>query len=158
MNIRNTSQSVTKKLIEVLLKKQKCRPNLQAFVRNFVWNISNSKKNSARYYHKCTQVFRWNTRYSCHNLITTEFSRQVFKKYEFNENLSSGSWIVPCGERTDGRTDRQTDMTKLIVFAILRTHWKQTASAPFYILLPSSDYVYATIDQKHHNRNVWQYI
>jgi len=23
-----------------------------------VWNISHSKKNSARYYHNCTQVFR----------------------------------------------------------------------------------------------------
>jgi hypothetical protein len=44
------------------------------------------------------------------NLI---FFRQIFEKYSnisFNENASSGSRDVPCGER-----DRWTDMTKLIV-------------------------------------------
>ena len=34
--------------------------------------------------------------------------------YVFHENPSNGSRFVPCG-RTDGRTDRQTDMMKLIV-------------------------------------------
>ena len=33
---------------------------------------------------------------------------------EFHENPSNGSRVVPCG-RTDGWTDRRTDMTKLIV-------------------------------------------
>jgi len=42
-----------------------------------------------------------------------EFSRQIFEKssnIKFHENLSSGSRVVPCG-----RTDRRTDMAKLIV-------------------------------------------
>jgi len=45
------------------------------------------------------------------------FFRQIFEAYSninFNENLSSGSQIVPYG-RTDGRAGRQTDMTTLIV-------------------------------------------
>jgi hypothetical protein len=46
-----------------------------------------------------------------------EFSQQIFDKYsnaKFHENPSIGSRVVPCG-KTDGRTDVQTDMTKLIV-------------------------------------------
>jgi len=42
-----------------------------------------------------------------------EFSRQIFKKssnIKFHKNPSSGGRVVPCG-----RTDGQTDMTKLIV-------------------------------------------
>ena len=42
-----------------------------------------------------------------------EFSRQIFQKYlniKFYENPSGGNRVVPCG-----RTDGQTDMTKLIV-------------------------------------------
>jgi hypothetical protein len=34
------------------------------FSTTFVWNISHSKKNSARYHHGCTQVFKQSTRYS----------------------------------------------------------------------------------------------
>jgi len=46
-----------------------------------------------------------------------EFSRQIFEKSSgiiFHENLSSGNRVAPCG-----RTDRQTDMTKLINFTLL---------------------------------------
>jgi hypothetical protein len=55
--------------------------------------------------------------YSGQILTNLEFSRQIFEKslnVKFHENPSSGSLVVPCG-RTDGRTDRQTDMTKPIV-------------------------------------------
>ena len=44
-----------------------------------------------------------------------ELSRQIFYEYsniKFYENPFSGSRIVPCG-RTDRRTHRHTDMTKL---------------------------------------------
>jgi hypothetical protein len=66
----------------------------------------------------------WSTHYSCQILMKLEFSRQIFEKYSninFNEKLSSGSRIVPCG-----RTDMTWhDMTKLIgAFAMLRKHLK----------------------------------
>ena len=46
-----------------------------------------------------------------------EFPRQIFEKYsniKFHYNPYSGSRVVPYGKRY-GRTDRPTDMTKLIV-------------------------------------------
>jgi len=46
-----------------------------------------------------------------------QFSQYIFGQYsniKFDGNPSIGSRIVPCG-RTDGRTDRQTDVTKLIL-------------------------------------------
>jgi len=76
---------------------------------NFVLNISRSTKNSARYYYKCRNIFTWTADYSCQILNKLEFSLQVFEKFsntKFQENLSSGSRVVP-----DGRTD----MTKLTV-------------------------------------------
>ena len=51
-----------------------------------------------------------------------EFSRQSFEKssnIKFNQNLSSGSRVVPCG-----RKDRQTALTKLIVA------FRNSANAP----------------------------
>jgi hypothetical protein len=52
-----------------------------------------------------------------------EFSRQIFEKFwniKFHKNPSSGSRVVPYGQTDgqtdrDGRTDRKTNMTKLIV-------------------------------------------
>jgi len=46
-------------------------------------------------------------------LTKTEFSQQIFDKHlniKFQENPFSGSPVVPCG-----LTDRQTEMTKLII-------------------------------------------
>jgi len=48
-----------------------------------------------------------NTRNSCQILTKHPFSWQIFEKYsniKFNENLSGGSRVVPCG-RTDWQTD-----------------------------------------------------
>jgi hypothetical protein len=45
------------------------------------------------------------TRYNCHILIKSEFSRRILEKYsniKFDENPSSGSRVVPCG-LTDGQ-------------------------------------------------------
>jgi len=45
--------------------------------------------------------------------MNVEFSQQIFEQssnIKFHENLFSGSRVVPWG-----RTDRRTDMTKLIV-------------------------------------------
>jgi hypothetical protein len=89
----------------------------------FVWNIFHSKKNCARYDKTFILVITYH--YSCPILIKLEFSRQFLEKYSniiFHGNPSSGSRVVPWGEkdgrtgrREGGRTDRQTDMTKLIV-------------------------------------------
>ena len=55
----------------------------------------------------------YGARYSSQFLMKYEFSRQISEKFshiKFNENPSIGSRVVPCG-----RTERGTDMTKLIV-------------------------------------------
>ena len=81
----------------------------------YVLSISHFKKNWERYDEKCVLVFTYSTHYSCLNLIEVEFCTQIFETYsniKYHENLSSGSWVVPCGGegrgRTDGQMDRQT--------------------------------------------------
>jgi hypothetical protein len=79
------------------------------FSTTFVWNISYSKRNSARYYHECTYIFMLSTRYSCQILNKFGFSQQIFEKYsnvKFHEVPFSGS-PIPC-RHTDGRTDGRT--------------------------------------------------
>jgi hypothetical protein len=74
------------------------------FTATFIWSISHSKKNSARYCHKCENVFIQSTRFLYWILKVLEFSRQIFEKVsnvKFNQNPSNGSRDVPCG-RTDG--------------------------------------------------------
>ena len=78
------------------------------FHYNFCWNVSHSKDNSARYY-KCTYVFTYSICYSCQISVKLQFLWQTFWKssnIKFHENPS---------RRTDGRMNRWTDMTKLIV-------------------------------------------
>jgi hypothetical protein len=50
------------------------------FTTHFVWNISHSTNNSARYYHKCKHVFVWCNRYSFQILTKREFFRQISEK------------------------------------------------------------------------------
>jgi hypothetical protein len=86
------------------------------FSTMFIWKISHSKKNRARYDQKCMSVFIYSTRYSCTILMKLEFCRQILEKYsniKFYENPSSGSWVVPC-RGMEGWMDGRTDMTKLI--------------------------------------------
>jgi hypothetical protein len=45
----------------------------------FMQNVSHIKKNSGRYYHKCTKVFMYST-HSCPILMKIEFFRQIFEK------------------------------------------------------------------------------
>jgi hypothetical protein len=55
----------------------------------------------------------YSTSYSSPMLMKVECSQQIFKTYsnlKFNENSSSGNRVIPFG-----RTDGQTDMTKLRV-------------------------------------------
>ena len=72
------------------------------FSTAFVWNISHFKKNSARHYHKCTQVFLGIIRLSCQVLMKLEFSRRIFeKKTHFQISWKSVKW-------------KPSQMTKLI--------------------------------------------
>ena len=84
---------------------------LRFFSTTYVWNISPSENNSWRY-HKCTQVFMWNTCYSCQILMKLEFSRHVFENFsnvKFHENLYSGRHPVSCGH-TDRYRDRHGEV------------------------------------------------
>ena len=59
-----------------------------------------------------------NTSYSSPIVMKPGFSREIFEKFsniKVNENVSSGSRVVPCGGGTDGQTDRQIDIKKLTV-------------------------------------------
>ena len=53
-------------------------------------------------------------RYSCPILMELKFSRQFFEKYsttKFNENPSSGSRVVPCGQ-TDGHDEANSPFSQ----------------------------------------------
>jgi len=83
------------------------------FSTNVVWNISHSRKHSARYYHSGTNAFIQSTRYCFRILIKLDFTRQIFEEYsniKYHENPSSGSRVVPSGRRY-----RWTDIKKPIV-------------------------------------------
>ena len=73
------------------------------FTTTFVWNTFHSKKNWARYYHKCIRVFTQSTRYSRPILMKLEFSRQSFEKYPNIKIMK----ILPMGAEVfhvDGQT------------------------------------------------------
>jgi hypothetical protein len=86
------------------------------FYTTSVWNISHSKKNSARYCYKCEIIFMYSTHYSCRILIKRETPRQIFeKKFKYQVSPKSVQWEPSCFTRMDRQTDRQTAVTKLIV-------------------------------------------
>ena len=76
------------------------------FLYTSVRNISHCNKNSATGCHKCTYVFMQSTRHSCHSLMYSEFSQQLFDK----ASISNFMKIRPV------EVHRETDMKKL--FAI----------------------------------------
>ena len=55
------------------------------------------------------------TRYFCRILMKFEISRYIFEKAQYQVSLKFVQWEPSCSVRTDGQTDVQTDMTKLIV-------------------------------------------
>jgi hypothetical protein len=84
------------------------------FSTTFIWNISNCKKNSARYCHNYGNLHMQCTRCSCPILMNLEFYGKIFEKKK-KAQVPSFIKISPVvGElfgadgRTDGRTDRQT--------------------------------------------------
>ena len=85
------------------------------FCTTFVWNVSHSKKNQARYGQHFMLIFMYIASYlCCHILTKLEFSRQFFENawnIKFHENPSSGSQFVPCG-RTDRRNEANISFSK----------------------------------------------
>ena len=68
------------------------------FSTNFVWNISHSRKNSARRYHKCTQFVTYITCDYSQILIILQFFRHIFEKYS---NFTKVHPVAPsCSTRT----------------------------------------------------------
>jgi len=67
------------------------------FCTTFFWNGSHSKKNSARHFHECPQVFMKSARYC--QILMGIISRQIFEKSsdrKFRENPFNGN-RVPSG-------------------------------------------------------------
>jgi hypothetical protein len=96
----------------------------------FIRKICHYKKNSVRYYQKCTSVFMLSTSFACQILMKLEFSRQILEilKYQISRNPSSARRDIPCG-RTNTQTDGRTGVSKLYSrLAILRTRLKTTRS------------------------------
>jgi hypothetical protein len=92
-------------------KKSYCTQNVYFdFLYKFVWNISHSKTNWARYDHKCAQVFLYITRYSCPILMKSVFLDRV------SEGIHTPNFkkIRPVGAELF-HADRRTFTTKLVV-------------------------------------------
>jgi hypothetical protein len=68
------------------------------FLYNSVSNISHTKKNSSRYYHKSTQIFIWSTRYEVpvmkYPLWSTRYEVPVMKYPLFLPHFNE-TWIFP---------------------------------------------------------------
>jgi succinate dehydrogenase/fumarate reductase cytochrome b subunit len=79
-----------------------------SFPITFVWKSFHSKRNSARYFYKCTHVFMWSTRYSCQFLIKHKLSQHVFEKYSNAMKICLVWAELFCA-------DGLTDVMKLIV-------------------------------------------
>ena len=74
------------------------------FSTNIVWNISRSKKNSARYYHKCTYVFMW----SAVILVRFEWNLNFLDRFSKNTQILNFMKIRPV-EAELFHVDRRTD-------------------------------------------------
>ena len=81
------------------------------FLYNCVWNISHSKKNSARSYHEMHVGLHVKYPLLLQDFSGTELPDRFSKKYSnitSHKNPFGRSRAVPCG-RKDRQTDRQTD-------------------------------------------------
>ena len=94
------------------LLKMKCVPSFSA---TFVWNISHSMKKWARYDNKCIVV------YVTYPLFLSDFNAtwtsltDIRKILRYQISWKTVQWKSTCSMWTDGRTNRRTDITKLIV-------------------------------------------
>jgi hypothetical protein len=83
------------------------------FCTTLIWNTSHSKKNLARYFHKCENVFMTSTRYSCRILMKLNVLDRFSKKFKNkvpSKFVQMGDELFHEGGRTDGRTEGRTHM------------------------------------------------
>jgi hypothetical protein len=81
------------------------------FSTTALWNISHSKKKSARH-HKRAYVFMRSTNFSSLISMQLVFYWQIFEKYPYikvHENPPSVSRAIPCTDRQTDRKGRRTD-------------------------------------------------
>jgi hypothetical protein len=90
------------------------------FLNNFyLWYFSHSKKNSAKYCHKCKNIFM-------QVLMRLEFSQQFFQKLKYQISSKSVQWKPSCFH-ADGRTDRHDDAITSL-FTLLRKRLRTTTA------------------------------
>jgi hypothetical protein len=73
---------------------------------------SHCKKKSARYCHKCENIFMQSTRFSCRILTKLEFSPQIFEKVsniKFHQVCRVGAALSHADRQTDRGADGRTD-------------------------------------------------
>jgi hypothetical protein len=87
----------------------------------FVWNISHSEKNWARYDLKCILVFMYSTGYSC---VILQWNLNFLDRFFENTwiwNLINIRWVgadlFHAGGRADGRTDKHDEAVTFRSFA-----------------------------------------
>jgi hypothetical protein len=102
-----------KDFIENLLNTKMC---ILIFSTTLVWNISYSKKKWAR----CDQKIYIDLHVKCLVFLpyfndTRIFSTDFLKIFKYQISWKSIQWELSCSIRTDGRTNGQTDMTKVII-------------------------------------------
>jgi len=82
----------------------------------FVRNISHSKKNLARRYHKCTQVFTYSTCYSCQILMKTDFLNGFPNNFQipnFTQICPVGAELFPVNGRMDRHDEANSHFSRL---------------------------------------------
>ena len=87
------------------------------FCTAFVWSTNYSERDSAKYFHKCSQFVIWSRRYFCQILMKLDFSRHFRKILVSNSMKIRSGWaefhakVQPYShtDRQPYRTDRETD-------------------------------------------------
>ena len=89
-----------------------------------------SKKNCARYYHKCTEVFVYSTLYSCQILMKIELSVTDFRKILRYQICAVEAELFYAVWRTDEQMEKQTDRHEITWCFSDRASWIDYTGCP----------------------------